>query len=546
MTATITPQQPGQQTGRDGFAQVLRAEWTKFRTVRGWVIGTLVAVLVTAGIGLFAAGASSSSCQNASGSNGGPVRTGQGCQTGIPPVGPAGYAVSDSFYFVRQPLAGNGSITVQITSLTGLLPSTTSNGSDTRPGLVPWAKAGIIIKESTQPGSAYAAMMVTADHGVRMQDDYTSDTAGQPGAVSAASPRWLRLTRSGDTITGYDSADGTHWTQVGTVHLTGLPSTVQAGLFAASPAYQAISENFGGGENGIVATTQDTAVFDHLSRSGTWLGGAWTGDYIGAADGSGIGGYHQVGGRFAVTGSGDIAPAVTGQAGDVGATITEHLVGTFAGLIAVIVVATIFITAEYRRGLIRITLAASPRRSRVLAAKAIVIGSVTFVAGLAAAAAAVIFGAQLANARGSYLYPVPGPTELRIIVGTALLIALAAVLALALGTMLRRSAAAVTLVIVAIVLPYLLGVASVLPVSASDWLLRITPAAAFAIQQAAPQYPQVTALYSPSSGYFPLAPWAGLAVLCAYAALALGLAVVLLRRRDNGQAQGERGVSAQY
>ena len=55
---------------------------------------------------------------------------------------------------------------------------------------MPWAKAGIIIKESTQPGSAYAAMMVTADHGVRMQDDYTNDTAGQPGAVS-------RLPRAG-------------------------------------------------------------------------------------------------------------------------------------------------------------------------------------------------------------------------------------------------------------------------------------------------------------------------------------------------------------
>jgi len=529
---TVTPHRPGQQTGRDGFAQVLRAEWTKFRTVRGWVIGTLVAVLVTAGIGLFAAGASSSSCQSTSGPSGGPTRTGQGCQTSVPPVGPGGYAVSDSFYFVRQPLAGNGSITVQITSLTGLIPSTTSNGTDTRPGLVPWAKAGVIIKESTQPGSAYAAMMVTADHGVRMQDNYTNDTAGQPGAVSPASPRWLRLTRSGDTITGYESADGTHWTQVGTVHLAGLPSTVQAGLFAASPAYQAISENFGGGESGFVAPSQDTAVFDHLSRSGAWPGGTWTGDYIGAADGSGIGGYHQAGSRFTVTGSGDIAPVVTGQAGDVGNTITEHLVGTFAGLIAVIVVATIFITAEYRRGLIRITLAASPRRGRVLAAKAIVIGSVTFVAGLAAAAAAVIFGARLASARGSYVYPVPWPTELRVVVGTGLLIAVAAVLALALGTVLRRSAAAVTIVIVVIVLPYLLGVASVLPVSASDWLLRITPAAAFAIQQAMPQYRQVTALYSPSSGYFPLAPWAGLAVLCAYAALALGLAVVLLRRRD--------------
>ena len=528
MTATITPHQPGQQTGRDGFAQVLRAEWTKFRTVRGWVIGTLVAVLVTAGIGLFAAGASSSWCQS---TGGGPARTGQGCMT-IPPVGPGGEAVSDNFYFVRQPLAGNGSITVRITSLTGLIPSGNGAVLGTRPGLVPWAKAGIIIKESTQPGSAYAAMMVTADHGVRMQDDYTNDTAGQPGAVSPASPRWLRLTRSGDTITGYDSSDGTSWTQVGTVHLAGLPPTVQAGLFAASPAYTAISENFGGGESGSIAPSQNTAVFDHLSRSGPWPGGAWTGDYMDAADGSGIGGYHQAGGRFTVTGSGDIAPAVPGQAADYGTTVTNHLVGTFAGLIAVIVVATIFITAEYRRGLIRITLAASPRRGRVLAAKAIVIGSVTFVAGLAAAAAAVIFGAQLASARGSYVYPAPWPTELRMVVGTGLLTAVAAVLALALGTVLRRSAAAVTLVIVAIVLPYLLGVASVLPVSASDWLLRITPAAAFAVQQATPQYPQVTALYSPSSGYFPLAPWAGLAVLCAYAALALGLAVVLLRRRD--------------
>jgi ABC-type transport system involved in multi-copper enzyme maturation permease subunit len=191
-----------------------------------------------------------------------------------------------------------------------------------------------------------------------------------------------------------------------------------------------------------------------------------------------------------------------------------------------------FITAEYRRGLIRVTLAASPRRGRMLAAKAIVIGAVSFVAGLAAAAAAVIFGAQLAHARGSYVYPVPWPTELRMVVGTAALIAVAAVLAVALGTMLRRSAAAVSLVIVAIVLPYILGAASILPVGAADWLLRITPAAAFAIQQATPQYSQLTAIYSPNSGYFPLAPWAGFAVLCGYAALALGLAVVLLRRRD--------------
>ena len=77
MTAgTVTPYRPGQQTGRDGFAQLLRSEWTKFRTVRGWVIGLVVAALVTVLLGLFAAGATFSSCQSTSG---GPARTGAAC-----------------------------------------------------------------------------------------------------------------------------------------------------------------------------------------------------------------------------------------------------------------------------------------------------------------------------------------------------------------------------------------------------------------------------------------------------------------------------------
>jgi uncharacterized membrane protein len=82
------------------------------------------------------------------------------------------------------------------------------------------------------------------------------------------------------------------------------------------------------------------------------------------------------------------------------------------------------------------------------------------------------------------------------------------------------------------VLPYILSVASVLPPGLADWLLRVTPAAAFAIQQSIPAYPQVSATYVPSFGYFPLAPWAGFAVLCGYTALAMALAILLLRRRD--------------
>jgi hypothetical protein len=84
-----------------------------------------------------------------------------------------------------------------------------------------------------------------------------------------------------------------------------------------------------------------------------------------------------------------------------------------------------------------------------------------------------------------------------------------------------------------IVLPYMFTVAApILPPGAADWLLRLTPAAAFAIQQTLIQYPQVTNTYAAAYGYYPLPPWAGLAVLCAWAALALSLAVFLLRRRD--------------
>jgi ABC-type transport system involved in multi-copper enzyme maturation permease subunit len=231
-----------------------------------------------------------------------------------------------------------------------------------------------------------------------------------------------------------------------------------------------------------------------------------------------------------VSGSGDIAPAVSGAAG-LGTTIAQTLLGTFAGLIAAIVVATMFITAEYRRGLVRTTFAATPRRGQVLAAKAIVIGAVTFVAGLAAAAIVVTLGQRILRGNGVYVYPVTALTGLRVVAGTAALLAVAAVLALALGAVLRRSAVAVAAVIVVIILPYLLAL-SVLPAGAADWLLRIAPAAAFAIQQTQPQYPQVSNVYTPAFGFYPLAPWAGLAVLGAWAALALGLAFFLLRRRD--------------
>lgn len=518
------------------IAPLLRAEWTKFRTVRGWVVAVVAGALVTVVWGLLIAHGGDVTCQSG---DTGPVLHGAAC---LPhhPLGPDGEAVTDSFSFLHQPMVGDGSVTVRVTSLTGRFGAGGSGaaaaGSDpgnrSTAGVQPWSKAGIMVKASTAPGSAYAALMVTGGHGVRMQDNYTHDTPGLTGAASAASPRWLRLTRSGDTVTGYDSTDGTRWTTVGTAHLAGLPGTVQAGLFATSPDRTVVVSQSLAGNTAAGGPSQATGVFDRVAQSGATSAG-WRGSLVGDPGGLAPSatavGTPQPGGGFTVTGSGDIAPVVAGADATM---VGPYLSGAFAGLIAAIVVAAMFMTTEYRRGLIRSTLAAAPRRGQVLAAKAVVAGAVAFAAGLAAGGAVLPLALRLAHDKGAYVLPVPGLTQLRVVLGTAAALAVAAVLAVAIGTVLRRGAVAVTAGIVAIVLPYVLATTGVLTGGAGQWLLRLTPAAAFAVQQSVPAYPQVTAGYTAMDGYFPLPGWAGFGVLCGYAVLALALAYRLLRRRD--------------
>ncbi|MFD6287026.1 hypothetical protein [Streptomyces sp. NPDC060205] len=513
MTTTLSPPPATSRPARGGFGRVLRAEWTKFRTVRGWVLSTLGALVVTCLVGLLATAQS----------NGGDASK--------LPVGPSGHAVNDAFYFVHQPLKGDGSITVSVSSLTGQV---AESPTENKPGLAPWSKAGIIVKDSLKPGSSYAALMVTGAHGVRMQYDYTHDKAGLPGAVSAEAPRWLRLVRSGETVTGYQSTDGSAWTEVGSARLSRLSESPQVGLFVASPSATE-DTGTGTGFNPAVAT----GTFGAPALSGGWSGDAW--QNLQVSDGAGTSGsYSQTtkgeavrsGGGYRITGAGDIAPVVGGPAASGVRIVSNFLVGAFAGLIMMVVVAAGYMTAEYRRGLIGVTFAASPGRGSVLVSKALVVGCAAFLAGAVAAAFMVPFGASRSLANGFPVLTVPSATELRVIVGTGLLLAAASVFALSVGVILRRSAVTITVVVVSMVLPYLLATASVLPPSASDWLLKVTPAAGFAIQQTVTHYDQVVTVYSPMHGYFPLAPWAGFAVLCAYAAAAFAGALVLIRRRD--------------
>ena len=118
----------------------------------------------------------------------------------------------------------------------------------------------------------------------------------------------------------------------------------------------------------------------------------------------------------------------------------------------------------------------------------------------------------------------------RVIIGTGLFLGLAAALVVALATMLRHAAVTVAAGIVVLMLPGVL--ATSLPVGADNWLMRVTPTAAFAVQGTLPHYMQVSNPYTIGNGYFPISPWAGLAALAAYTAMALSAATTLLHRRD--------------
>ncbi|MFE4873891.1 hypothetical protein [Streptomyces sp. NPDC056682] len=497
--------------------ELLRREWTRFRRP-GRLIAMAAAALVVVAIGLLYAFGNHASCDG---------------QCPAEPTGPDGSLVNDQFYFLHRDLGENGSITVRMTFMAGTITYPPPNHDQIVPGLVPWAKAGVIIKDGVRQGSSYTALMLTGSHGVRMQYDYRHDTAGSAGGVSAKSPRWLRLTRSGDTITGHESADGKQWAKVGTAQLSGLPKTVQVGLFATSPGDLTLRSVGLGGATEEVRFTQAGGVFDHVGLKGAASAGGWSRDAIGVMNQTDwekdhkASGAVEESGTITVTGTGDIGPGST-EGG--GRPVERTLGGLPLGLLIVLVVAVRFATSGYR---------GRPITRRVLAAKAVVVGVVTFVTGLLAVGIVIPVGVAILKGNGISVIRISALTGVRVVVGTATVLALAAVLALALGTLLRRAWLAILVAVLAIAVPYVVASFPLLADGLSQWLLRATPAAGFAAQQTLIECPQVIAHYAPSAGYFPLPWWTGVAVLSAYAVTLLGLALNRLPQSDE---RGEQPV----
>ena len=143
----------------------------------------------------------------------------------------------DQFHYVYQQAAGDVTVIAHVASI---------QNTD------PWAKGGVMIRETLAPDSKHAMTVVTPGNGVVFQ--WRQTTAGAtdniPGPLVTA-PYWVKVVRSGNTLIGYSSPDGVTWTEVGE-HTIAMAATVFVGL-------PLTSHN---------DTVLNTATFDNVSVTG--------------------------------------------------------------------------------------------------------------------------------------------------------------------------------------------------------------------------------------------------------------------------------------
>jgi ABC-2 type transport system permease protein len=201
------------------------------------------------------------------------------------------------------------------------------------------------------------------------------------------------------------------------------------------------------------------------------------------------------------------------------------LVGVDLGQAVVAVLAVLAVTEEYSAGMMRVSLAAMPRRGVMLGAKAVNIIGVTMitavpaVAGCLIAARLLLPGAGLDPAHGYALVSIAHEPTLRAAFGSVLYLGLIALLSLGIGTIIRDTAVSTGIVLGLLYLPPLLA-----QVVSGPWRRHI--------QQIAPMTAGLAIQTTRNVRSLPISPWAGLGVLAAWAAVMLLIGIAVLRARD--------------
>jgi len=192
----------------------------------------------------------------------------------------------------------------------------------------------------------------------------------------------------------------------------------------------------------------------------------------------------------------------------------------FLAQLAIGVLGVLIITTEYSSGMIRTTFTAVPQRGLVLAVKAVIFACVTLVVSVMTTFV-TFFASQAILNRGAVKYGVSlsSPHALRIVIGAALYMTVCALLGVALGALLRSTAAAITA---------LAGLLFILPI-----VMNFLPVSWHrdAIAQWLPSNAGMQIIEKVTQP-LQFSPWVGLAVFAGWVVLAFAAALVLLRRRD--------------
>jgi len=174
------------------------------------------------------------------------------------------WGTTDEFRFAYKQLTGDGEITARVTDV-----GTGSNN---------WAKAGVMIRETLNADSKHMIMALTGGSGggIAFQGRQATGSGSTSfhGDVTASLPYWVKLTRSGNTITAYASADGVDWqlfsdaspdgTHTNPIDVS-MADPVFIGLFVTSHA----------------ADESRSATFDNVQITGS-VGLMWNNEAIGA------------------------------------------------------------------------------------------------------------------------------------------------------------------------------------------------------------------------------------------------------------------------
>jgi hypothetical protein len=147
------------------------------------------------------------------------------------------WGTADEFRYVYQSASGDCEIKARVV---------TQQNTD------PWAKAGVMIRETLNANSANAMMDITPGNGLNFQYRTTAGGASSPSVSGGAAtvPYWIRLVRAGSTFTAYKSTNGSTWTTVSSTTIT-MGASVYIGL--------AVTSHLDG--------TLSTATFDNVAAT---------------------------------------------------------------------------------------------------------------------------------------------------------------------------------------------------------------------------------------------------------------------------------------